>query len=168
MPEALRTLAPIAAVFALLLGLMWLAFGELLEQREHPNRALVTGADGPRRVTLEPSPGGHYLAPGRINGQAVTFLVDTGASHVAVPAGVADDLGLERGPPIRVVTAAGTVRAFRTRIDRIALGGIELRDVAASINPSMGGDEVLLGMSFLRHVQFRQGSEGLVIEPPSR
>lgn len=161
----LRTLAPVAGAFALLLALLWLVFGALLEQRTNPNRALVTGAEGPRRVVLEPGPGGHYAAPGTINGHAVTFLVDTGASHVAVPAGLAADLGLERGPEMRVVTAAGPVRAYHTRIDRIAVGGLALRDVAGSINPAMGGERVLLGMSFLRHLDFRQRGERLVLEP---
>lgn len=163
----LRTLAPVAGAFALLLALLWLVFGTLLEQRTNPNRALVTGADGPRRVVLEPGPGGHYAAPGTINDHAVTFLVDTGASHVAVPAGVAADLGLERGPEMRVVTAAGPVRAYHTRIDRIAVGGLALRNVAGSINPAIGGERVLLGMSFLRHLEFRQRGERLVLESPS-
>lgn len=166
MAGPLRTLAPVAGAFALLLGVLWLTLGSLLDHRVNPNRGLVTGAEGPRRVALEPGPGGHYLAPGTINGHAVTFLVDTGASHVAVPAGLAADLGLERGPEMRVVTAAGPVRAYHTRIDRIAVGGLALRDVAGSINPAMGGDRVLLGMSFLRHLEFRQRGERLILEPP--
>ncbi|MDZ7747801.1 MAG: TIGR02281 family clan AA aspartic protease [Halofilum sp. (in: g-proteobacteria)] len=167
MAGPLRTLAPVAAAFALLLALVWVLFGTLLEQRHHPNRGLVTGAGGPERVVLEPGPGGHYSAPGTINGHEVTFLVDTGASHVAVPDGIAPGLGLERGPQIRVATAAGTVRAWRTRIDRIAIGGLALRDVRGSINPRMGGERVLLGMSFLRHVEFRQQGERLILAPPS-
>ena len=92
MAGPLRTLAPVAAAFALLLALMWVVFSTLLEQRHNPNHGLVTGAGGPERVVLEPGPGGHYSVPGTINGRAVTFLVDTGASHVAVPAGVASGL----------------------------------------------------------------------------
>ena len=166
MSEALRTLTPVVAVFALLLGLMWLAFGELLDQRANPNQGIVSGREGPQRIELQPNAGGHYVAPGQINGRDVTFLIDTGASHVAVPAGIADQLGLERGPEIRVVTAAGTTRAYHTRIDRIALGGIEVEDVRGSINPAMGGDQVLLGMTFLREVEFRQIGERLILERP--
>lgn len=164
MREPLRALAPVVAAFALLLGLMWLAFGELLAWRTNPNRDVATGTDGPQRIVLEASPGGHYVVPGTINGRRVTFLVDTGASHVAVPAELAGELGLERGPQVRVVTAAGTTTAYHTRIDRIAVGGIELRDVRGSINPSMGGDEILLGMTFLRAVDFRQHDGRLILQ----
>ena len=159
----LRTLLPVVAAFALLLGLMWLAFGALLERRDNPNRDIATGPGAPTRVVLEAGPGGHYVVPGTINGRSVAFLVDTGASHVAVPAGLADDLDLERGPEIRVVTAAGTTTAYHTRIERIAVGGIVMRDVRGSINPSMGGDRVLLGMTFLRELDFRQQEGRLIL-----
>lgn len=168
MNEPLRALAPVVAAFALLLGIMWLLFDGLLERRQNPNRDLTTGPGGPERVVLEAGPGGHYVVPGTINGRAVTFLVDTGASHVAIPAGVADELGLERGPQIRVVTASGTTTAHHTRIQRIAVGGIELRDVRGSIIPSMGGDEVLLGMTFLRALDFRQQEGRLILERPDQ
>jgi len=117
---------------------------------------------------LERNPAGRYVAPGTINGREVTFLVDTGADHVAVPSGVADDVGLERGRRIRVGTAGGTAAAYTTRIDRITLGGIRLRDIRGSITPTMGGESVLLGMTFLRHVDFSQKGDRLIIEPSTR
>ena len=165
MSESPRALAPVAAVFVLLIGAMWWAFDGYLDRRSHPNRDLRTGPGAAARVVLEAGPGGHYAVPGEINGRPVRLLVDTGASHVAVPASLADELALERGPRIRVATAAGPASAYRTRIDRIALGGIELRDVRGSINPSMGGDYVLLGMTFLRHLDFRQEDGRLILEP---
>ena len=166
MRDALRTLLPVVAAFALLMGLAWLAFGELLAWRNNPNRELRTGPGAPERIVLEPGPGGHYVVPGRINDREVSFLVDTGASHVAVPAGLADELGLARGPEIRVVTASGTATAYHTRIGRIAVGGLELRDVRGSIIPSMEGEDVLLGMTFLRAVDFRQQDGRLILQPP--
>lgn len=166
MSESLRPLAPVAAVFVLLIGAMWWAFDGYLERRNNPNRDLRTGSQVAERVVLEAGPGGHYAVPGEINGRPVKFLVDTGASHVAVPAALADDLGLERGHRIQVATAAGQTSAYHTRIDRIALGGIELRNVRGSINPSMDADFVLLGMTFLRHLDFRQEGGRLVLEPP--
>ncbi len=162
-PEGVRAIAPVAAVFAGLLVLMTWLFGDLLERRHHPNRGLDADAE---RVVLEAGPGGHYRAPGRINGERVTFLVDTGASHVAIPGGVADHLGLERGAEIRVSTAGGVTTAYNTRLDEIALGGLRVRDVRGSIVPDMGGDAVLLGMTFLRHIQFSQRDGQLVLEPP--
>jgi aspartyl protease family protein len=164
MSDSLRALAPVIAAFALLFGVLWLAMDALVEQRDRPNRDVAVGSDGPRRIGLEAGPGGHYRVPGTINGEQVEFLVDTGASHVAVPGGLADRLGLQRGPEIRVVTANGTATAYHTRIERIAIGGIELRDVRGSINPSMGGDDILLGMTFLRELDFRQRDGELILE----
>lgn len=164
MQESLRALAPVLAAFAVLFGVLWLALDALVEGRTHPNSGLDTGADGPRRIALEAGPGGHYRVPGTINGERVEFLVDTGASHVAVPGRLADGLGLERGPEIRVVTANGTTTAYHTRIERIAVGGIALRDVRGSINPDMGGEAVLLGMTFLRELDFRQEGGRLILE----
>lgn len=165
MSESLRPLAPVAAAFVLLIGAMWWAFDGYLDRKHNPNRDLRTGPQAAERVVLESGPGGHYAVPGQINGRPVKFLVDTGASHVAVPAALAGDLGLERGRRMQVTTAAGRTTAYDTRIDRIALGGIELRDVRGSINPSMDTDFVLLGMTFLRHLDFRQEGGRLILEP---
>ncbi len=167
MQDSLRALGPVLATFALLFTVLWFGMDTLVDRRDTPNRNVATGADGPRKIELEAGPGGHYRVPGQINGQRVSFLVDTGASHVAVPQGVADELGLERGADIRVVTANGTTTAYNTRIDQIAVGGIQLRDVRGSINPSMGGDDILLGMTFLREVEFRQVGGRLILEQRS-
>lgn len=154
-------------VFAALLVLMYWGFDALLEKRKHPNLSLATDAGATARVVLKRNRAGRYVAPGTINGQAVTFLVDTGADDVAVPARVAERVGLERGTPIQVITAGGRARAYLTQIDSVTLGGIRLRYVEGSINPAMKGDFVLLGMTFLRHVDFSQRGDELIIEPPS-
>lgn len=167
MQDSLRALTPVIATFALLFAVLWFGMDALVDRRDNPNREMATGADGPQRIELEAGPGGHYRVPGEINGQRVSFMVDTGASHVAVPGGVAEELGLERGAEIRVVTANGTTTAYNTRLDSIAVGGIQLRDVRGSINPSMGGDDILLGMTFLREVEFRQVGGRLILEQRS-
>ncbi len=154
-------------VFVALMGLMYLGFDRLLEQRENPNLQLMTGVDAPSRVVLKRNRAGRYVAPGAINGKAVTFLVDTGADHVAVPAHVARRVGLRRGAPIRVLTAGGTATAYDTQIESVVLGAIEARYIEGSINPSMKDDYVLLGMTFLRHVDFSKRGDELIIEPPS-
>ncbi len=155
---------PVLLAFALLLLMMTLAFDHLIERRRNPNLSLLSETGAGSRVELKRNRSGSYLAPGKINGVPVTFLVDTGASTVALPAHVADRLGLERGPSLTVHTAAGTTRAFHTWIDRIVLGGIQVENVRGTITPAMTGDEVLLGMTFLRHVSFSQQGDRLVIE----
>ncbi len=155
---------PLILTFAVLMLAMTLAFDHWIERRRNPNLSLVSESGADSRVTLKRNRYGSYLAPGRINGEPVIFLVDTGASTVALPAHVADKLGLERGPSLTVRTAAGTTRAFHTWIDSIVIGGIRVENVRGTITPAMTGDEVLLGMTFLRHVDFSQQGDRLVIE----
>lgn len=164
MREPARSLAVVGATFALLFVLLYVVLDGALRAQRHPNAALEASADAPMRVELERNAAGQYLVPGRINGREVTFLLDTGATHVAIPASVAEGLGLERGPEVAVETAAGRARAATTVIDRIRIGGIAVRGVRGTINPALGGDEVLLGMSFLRHVDLSQRHGRVILE----
>jgi len=119
-------------------------------------------SNGTAMVTLEQDRGGHYIAEGEINGQAVTFLVDTGATDVALPESAARALGLDFGPRVQVMTAAGPATAWMTRLDEVAIGGIRRRNVRASITTGEF-DSILLGMSFLRHYSLQQQDGKLVI-----
>lgn len=147
------------------LGLLTLVFGEWEEKQVNPNQVPVSAEnpDGSIEVILQRNRQGHYVAGGTINGHPVTFLLDTGATDVVVPADIAKDAGLKRGPEARARTAAGVVRVFHTRIDTLRLGDIQLRDLPATINPHMEGVGVLLGMSALRHVEFRQTGSELIL-----
>ncbi len=133
-------------------------FDRWLEGQANPNRNLqgIFSPDGAREVVLERNRQGHYVASGQVNGIPVTFLLDTGATDVAIPAHIADAAGLERGYPGRASTANGTVIVYATRIDQLVLGNIALHDLSASITPSMGGDTILLGMSALQRIEFSQ------------
>ena len=91
-----------------------------------------------------------------INGQAVQFMLDTGATDVAIPSAVAERLGLARGVPVTVSTANGRSEGYRTRLDSVRLGAIELRDVRALVAPGLDGEQVLLGMSALKKLEFTQ------------
>lgn len=144
----------------LIAGLLWWGFDRHL----NPNAELGTDTThGP--VLLKRGPDGHYVAPGLINGQPVTFLVDTGASHVAIPLGTAQKLGLQSHRAQRSHTANGEVVTYATRLDSVALGGLAARDVAGSILPSMPGDAVLLGMSFLSRFHISMRNDEMLIQP---
>ena len=151
--------------WALGIGLLALLFSGVLAQQHNPNRQLgtVLSEDGAREVVLQRNRAGHYLATGHINGQRVEFLLDTGASDVSIPAELARRLGLHPGRPRLYHTANGQITAYDTRLDELALGGIALREVRASINPHMDGETILLGMSFLRHLEFTQRGDSLII-----
>lgn len=119
-------------------------------------------ANGVAMVILEQDRSGHYLAEGQINGRAVTFLVDTGATDIALPESTARALGLEFGPRVRVMTAAGPASAWMTRLDEVSIGGLRRNNVRASITAGEF-DGVLLGMSFLKHYRLQQQDGRLVI-----
>jgi aspartyl protease family protein len=139
----------------LALALLTYYFNGWLKARENPNRRPnASRADGVNQVVLERNYQHHYLTGGTINGISVTFLVDTGATTVSVPAHLAPRLGLKPGVPQKSTTANGVVETRATVIDELKLGTITLYDVRASINPGMQQDEILLGMSALKNIEF--------------
>jgi len=144
-----------------LLGVLYLFFDSSLQARNNPNRQLqiAPGAE----LVLQRNRDGHYVFPGEINGQSVTFLLDTGATLVSVPAHLADRLGLEAGAQQQSITANGTVGTRATRVDTLAFGPFTLRDVRASLNPGMADEQVLLGMSVLKQLEFTQRGDTLVL-----
>ena len=152
-------------MWLVVLGLLTLGFHDYLAQQRNPNKHFeqTVGADGARVVVLQRNRYGHYVASGSINGQPVEFILDTGATDVAVPEGVARRLKLQRGAPARYETANGTAMGYTTRLSVVRLGTIELRNVRASINPGMADGQVLLGMSFLRNLDFSQSGDRLTL-----
>jgi aspartyl protease family protein len=114
----------------------------------------VNPRDDRQSVTLAADPRGHFLTEGAVNGNAVRFLVDTGATTVALPAADAARLGLDyrKGRPAFTHTAAGVVPVYVLTLDTVRLGAIELNSVEATVI-ERGLDVALLGMSFLNRVQ---------------
>jgi len=117
---------------------------------------------GAAMVVLAQDRSGHYVAEGQINGQPVTFLVDTGATDVALPESMARALGLDFGPRVQVMTAAGPSNAWVTRLDKVSVGGIHRKNVRATITDGEFNG-ILLGMSFLKHYSLQQSDGKLVI-----
>lgn len=148
-----------------LMGLLVVYFSDLQDRQRNPNRNLDTlvAADGVREVVLQRNRYGHYVTSGEINGQPVVFMLDTGATGVAIPEAVARRLGLERGRPFRTQTANGLSTSWAVRLEQVSVGGITLENVAAGITPGLQIDEVLLGMSFLKHIEFTQRGDQLVL-----
>ena len=104
------------------------------------------------------------LASGLINGYPVIFLLDTGATDVAIPEALADRLRLQRRRGGVSQTANGPVAVWQTVLDEVGLGSIRLNRIRASILPSMPADSpVLLGMSFLKQLEFTQKDRQLFL-----
>lgn len=149
------------------LVLLTLIFNNRLERQRNPNTGLASSRlEGEPEVSLLRNRYGHYVASGRINAQEVEFLLDTGASDVSIPADLARRLRLKAGPAVPVHTANGTIEVHLTTVQEIGLGPIVIHDVAAHINPHMGGGAVLLGMSFLKHLDFTQRGDTLTLHQP--
>lgn len=147
-----------------LLAMLYWLFEDKLAEQMNPNQQVESLREGNDVVVqLQQNRQGHYVANGEINGNTVVFLLDTGATQVAIPQAVADQLQLPRGAAQRVNTANGVATAYRTQLDELRLGDIILRDVSASIVPGMLGEHILLGMSALKQVEFTQRGQTLTI-----
>jgi aspartyl protease family protein len=156
-------------------GLMWLlllAGAVLLAQRWLDQRSIAREARilvdeyGKNALELRADRYGQYLVTGSANGKEVSFLVDTGASGISIPADIASDLGLESGRSFEVITANGTTTVYQTELASLSIGPFVMKNITAHINPAMQGDFALLGMSFLRHYQLVQRDGHLTISLP--
>lgn len=148
-----------------LLGLLVLFFNQSEKRAYNPNsqpNSLQSATQN--TVILQRNRYHHYITQGTINEQEVVFLLDTGATDVVVPEGVANQLQLKKGHPQRVTTANGQITVYRTQIDQLSIGSITLYDVNASINPYMNGEEILLGMSALKSIEFTQRGDQLTLK----
>jgi aspartyl protease family protein len=114
-------------------------------------------SDARQSVVLSAGPGGHFLTEGSVNGGTVRFLVDTGATAIALPAADAVRLGIDyrKGLPGTMMTANGPAPAWRVKLDNVRIGGIELANVDAVVM-ERGLGVALLGMSFLNRVEMRR------------
>jgi aspartyl protease family protein len=146
------------------LGFLSFLFNGMLADRYNPNRHLLAGtASGERELVLQRNASGHYVAPGTINGHPVTFLLDTGATLVSVPAHLGSTLQLQPGGYQQVTTANGVVGARTTRIEHLGLGPFVFQDLRGHLNPGMQDDEILLGMVALKHLEFTQRGDRLIL-----
>ena len=141
-----------------------LVFQRYLDGEYNPNRELETRrTDAYDEILLKRNRQGHYVLDGEINGQRVTFLVDTGATTTSLPLSWAGPLGLKVGPRFQVSTANGVADAWMTEIPLLKIGDIEFRNVRASLNPGLGDDQALLGMNVIRQMDLLQRGDVMVL-----
>ena len=150
------------------LALLMFLFQDVLDKQYNPNSQpeMRLTASGQAEVVLAQNRQGHYIARGTINETPVTFLLDTGATQVSIPAHIAEQIGLVAQGSYRVQTANGSITVYKTEITQLSLGNIFLYNVAAHINPAMKSDEILLGMSALKQVDFHQTGKQLILREP--
>lgn len=135
--------------------------------RESVAAATMTPASS-RSLNIPRDGRGHFQTEGRIDGQRIGFMIDTGASVVALNETSAARFGLRpsRGEyNAAVSTANGTVKAARTRIAMLDVGGLVVRDVEAMVLPDAALSENLLGLSFLSRLKrFEYANGQMVLE----
>jgi aspartyl protease family protein len=129
--------------------------GEMLTATLDGRISTRVRAAGREEAQIWRDAGGTYSTVGTINGYPVNFLVDTGATQIAMNAAQARRLGIDFrvvGTPARVTTASGNERAFMVSLDTVKVGNIVQRNVRAVVLDGARPDQVLLGMSFLGRV----------------
>jgi aspartyl protease family protein len=142
----------------------------------HPAPALLTAhtqAASPanassRTVVIPPGRNGHFQVEGRVDGRRINFMVDTGASLIALTEHDAEMLGIHPADhefTARINTANGTVRAAPVELDMVEIDDILVRNVPAVVLPDSALSDNLLGLAFLKRLRRFEYSEGkLVLE----
>jgi aspartyl protease family protein len=117
------------------------------------------------RIVLTASSGGHFITQGAINGHAVNFMVDTGATSIAMGVQEAQRIGLDykAGQLGYGATANGTVTVYHVKLSSVRVGDVEIHDVDASVLPG-GMPQILLGNSFLTRFQMKRDNDQMVLE----
>jgi aspartyl protease family protein len=125
--------------------------------------AIAGGGSSAQTATLYADNAGHFLGEGYINGSSMKFLVDTGASSIALSGKEARKLGLSylNGDIGAASTAAGVVKAYRISLNTVKIGGIVMHQVEAMVLEGDSPPVVLLGMSVLNRVQMER--DGMVM-----
>lgn len=156
-----QTMLTIGWIIALAMLTYFLGIWE--KDKINPNQSIQSSIEnGIAEVVLKQNSQGHYLLNAEVNGEVLTFLVDTGATQVVLTESQAKKVKLRSGVPFTVSTANGNIRVYSTNIGHLKIGEINLYDVDASINPYMD-DYGLLGMSALANLEWIQRGDTLIL-----
>lgn len=158
--------APYARAGRVMFLIVWIILfaGMFLFFYYYENSANKVYASNPGEFSIGADSTGHYRIKGRINEHPVEFLVDTGATLVAIPKNIADTLRIEGRYPITVSTANGQVTGSLARVEQLSFGEFNLQNVKVVIMPNSDDDEVLLGMNVLSQFNLVQEDKRLVLK----
>ena len=117
------------------------------------------------KIVINAGDGGHFLTAGSINGKSVQFMVDTGATTVAMGAAEAKRMGIDyaAGKPVRMSTANGQAIGYLLNLNTVRIGDVEVQNVEAIIS-QQAMPYVLLGNSFLTRFSMRRDNDQMVLE----
>jgi aspartyl protease family protein len=157
MPNSLK----LVTVWLLIATAIFVAV-QALQQRAERSRFSFDSASG--RIELKRSLDGHFHWPGQVNGVAVEFLVDTGATSTALPLALAQQAGLTLEGGLRSSTAGGMVEGRLARADVSLQGGVTAERLRVAVLPRL--DAPLLGMDVISKLRLSQSDGVLTLEPP--
>jgi aspartyl protease family protein len=117
------------------------------------------------RIVIPVGTGGHFVTQGAINGRAVQFMVDTGATGVGLSVADAERIGLNyrSGRPVQVHTANGVTRGWLVKLSAVRIGDVEVHDVDAAVSPG-AMPYVLLGNTFLSRFEMTRRNDQMILE----
>ena len=123
------------------------------------------GKSSGSKIVLQAGDGGHFLAQGSINGKSVQFMVDTGATAVAMGSAEAKRMGIDytSGKPVRLNTANGQAVGYLLTLNSVRIGDVEVQNVEAIVS-QQSMPYVLLGNSFLTRFSMRRDNDQMVLE----
>lgn len=146
---------------------LWLLLGTVVflavqgwQARQRQSRFSLQGGT----IELQRAADGHFHWPGQVNGVAVEFLVDTGATRTALPEALARAAGLLAEGRVQSSTAAGTVQGWTGRANLQLRGGVQVERLRVTVLPALGAP--LLGMDVLGKLRFTQVDGVLRLTPP--
>ena len=117
------------------------------------------------RIALAESSGGHFMTAGQINGRAVQFMVDTGATHIVMSLLDAERAGIDykSGQRVHLTTANGETEGYRIKLNAVRVGDVEVYDVDAVVTPQ-AMPFLLLGNSFLARFQMKRENNQMTLD----
>jgi len=122
-------------------------------------------APSAQSATLTANAQGHFLVEGQVNGGAVRFLVDTGATQVSLSSADATRLGIDyrKGQPALMGTANGTAMAYKVTLTSVRVGDIEVNSIEAAVLEGSQMPFALLGMSFLNRMEMKREGQVMIL-----
>jgi aspartyl protease family protein len=123
---------------------------------------ITSGNDATSEIVIPRSGDGHYYVEGAINDHVITFMVDTGATTVAVAPSIAFVAGLPKGYPATFATAGGEAQGENVPRQSVTVAGMHFKEVTIAVIEGVG-EVALLGQNILRHLSVTQSGDRMIL-----